>query len=312
MGRLFAVVFLAASISLSAQSPSSITPPPPQSARQALLEMVFGKGENDFQKHLPEDARLALIHKGETPETSTILRISTIGRELTAGGGHIETFDAGPILLLSNMNEHEKVEVDVERDGLIGEADEIELSVHYFKDGEAQPLPVVPGLTFTFKQEKEIWRLTELTAAAHIPLTDVDYLKGLRRQQDEETESQAKNRISLIAGAESGYMGRHPDLGYSCSLATLFAPDPGADPNTQVFDPGQGNDQWHGYRIALSACDGSPPSRFRITATPADPDAALKTFCSDETGALKFLPPGKTSNCFSRGKLVSADNTGTD
>lgn len=314
MGRLFAVVLLAVSIPLAAQSvtPSSITPPPPQSARQALLEMIFGKGETDFQKHLPEDARQALIHKGETPETSNILRVATIGRELTKESGHIETFDTGSILLVGNMSEHEKVEVDVERDGLIGEADEIELSIHYFKDGEPQSLPVVPGLTFTFKQEKEIWRLTELTAAAHIPLTDPDYLKGLRKQQDEETESQARNRINVIAGAESGYLGRHPDLGYSCSLQTLFAPDPGEDPNNQVFDPGQGNDQWYGYRIALSGCDGNPPSKFKITATPADPDAKLKTFCTDETGKLKFLPAGKTSNCFSRGNAVAQNPQGAD
>jgi hypothetical protein len=47
---LFVVV---GGISLDAQT---VSPPPPQSARQALLEMLFGKGENDFQKHLPEDA----------------------------------------------------------------------------------------------------------------------------------------------------------------------------------------------------------------------------------------------------------------
>ena len=64
----------------------TVTPPPPQSARQALLEMFLGKGENDFQKHLPEAAHQALIHKGETPETSSMLRISTIGRQMVAQG----------------------------------------------------------------------------------------------------------------------------------------------------------------------------------------------------------------------------------
>src|SRR5712672_204594 len=50
----FLFMAMAGSISLRAQT---ATPPPPQSARQALLEMLFGKGENDFKKHLPEDAR---------------------------------------------------------------------------------------------------------------------------------------------------------------------------------------------------------------------------------------------------------------
>src|SRR5258708_4322202 len=47
------LAILAGSIS-SAQTPA---PPPPQSARQALIEMFVGKGPDDFVKHLPEDAR---------------------------------------------------------------------------------------------------------------------------------------------------------------------------------------------------------------------------------------------------------------
>lgn len=288
-------------MSLCAQT---ATPPSPQSARQALLEMLFGKGENDFQKHLPEDARKALIHKGETPETSTILRMSTIGRQMTAQGEHVETFDTGSVLLSAAMNEHEKVEVDVDRDNLMGEADEIELSVHYYKDAQPQSLPVVPDLIFTLKQEKEIWRLTEITAAAHIPLTDPDYLKGLRKQQDEETESHAKDRVATIAGVESGYIGKHPEAGYSCSLSTLFARDPNGNPAEFVYDPGQGNEEWYGYRLTLIGCDGTPASKFQVIAVPIDSDAGLKTFCGDESGTVKFLAGGKASNCFSRGKPV--------
>jgi hypothetical protein len=280
------------------------TPPPPQSARQALLEMLFGKGENDFQKHLPEDARQTLIRKGETPETSTILRVSTISRQMIAQGEKVDTFDTGPIFLSAVMSDHERVECSVERDSLMGESDEIELSVHYYKDEQLQALPVVPDLIFTLKQEREIWRLTEITAAAHIPLTDPDYLKGLRKQQDEETESQARNRIAIIAGVETGYIGRHPEIGYSCSLSTLFARDPNANPAEFVFDPGQGNEEWYGYRVTLNGCEGTPPSKYRIAAVPADPDAGLKTFCSDESGTVKFVAGGKTSSCFSRGKPV--------
>jgi hypothetical protein len=304
----FLFVAMVGGISLRAQT---ATPPPPQSARQALLEMLFGKGENDFQKHLPEDARKTLIHKGETPETSTILRISTISRQVMSEGKHVETFETGSVFLSAEMNEHEKVEVDVDRDNLMGEADEIELSVHYYKDAQPQSLPVVPDLIFTLKQEKEIWRLTEITAAAHIPLTDPDYLKGLRKQQDEETESQVKNRMMMIASAEAGYIGKHPDLGYSCSISTLFSRDPN-NPADSVADPGQGNEEWYGYRVTLGGCEGSPPSKYRMTAVPIDSEEGLKTFCRDESGTTKFLATGKTSNCFSRGKPVSEDNGGTD
>lgn len=312
MGRLFAVLFLASSIPLSAQSASPVTPP--QSARQALLEMFFGKGENDFQKHLPDDARQVLIHKGETPETSTILRISTIGRELAKPGDRLETFETGPAILSSQMSEHEKVEINVERDSLIGETDEIELSVHYYKDGLEQSMPVVPQLIFTFKQEKEIWKLIEVTAAAHAPLTNPDYLKGLRKQQDEETESQAQNRINAIAFAESTYAGKHPDRGFSCSLPGLFAPDPAADPNEGggVADPGMGSDEFYGYKFTLDGCAGTPATKYKITATPADPDSTLKAFCSDESGTTKSIAASKAQNCSRRGTPVNAPNQGME
>jgi hypothetical protein len=129
---------------LLAQTPT-VTPPPPQSARQALLEMFLGKGESDFTKHLPETANQALIHKGDSPETNVILKISTIGRQMTAQGEHLESFETGPNLLVSEQNNgHEKYEIAVEHDTLLGEDDEIELSVHYYKDGQLQSLPVVP------------------------------------------------------------------------------------------------------------------------------------------------------------------------
>ena len=48
------------------------------------------------------------------------------------------------------------------------------------------------------------------------------------------------------------------------------------------------------YRFALTGCEGTPPSKYRITATPIDADAGMKTFCSDESGTIKFVTDGKT------------------
>jgi hypothetical protein len=276
--------------------------------------MFMGKGEDHFTKHLPEDARRTLIRKGETPETSTILKISTIGPQMLMQGEHIETFETGPTLLVNEQNNHrEKIEVDVERDSLIGDNDEIELSVHYYKDGQLQSLPIVPQLVFTLTQEKEVWRLIEITAAAHVPLTNPDYLKGLRQQQDEATEGQVKARIAVIAGAETSYVSKHPDLGYTCSLQNLFARDPGADPGESAafYDPGQGNDEWNGFRFTLAGCDGNPPSKYHITAMPTASDTGMRTFCSDESGSVKFVVE-KPSSCLTRGKPANSGNAGTD
>src|SRR5215831_12392051 len=179
---------------------------PEQSARQALIEMFMGKGENDFARHLPDPARAALLHKGETPETSVLLRISGAIRGLAAQREGLETFDTGPnILVTENVSNHERVEIAVEHDSFSGEEDEIELSVHVYRDAEPELLPVIPRLIFTLKQESEVWRVTELTVAAHVPLEDPDYLKGLRKQQDEVNESAAQARITMIAQAETNY-----------------------------------------------------------------------------------------------------------
>ncbi len=266
--------------------------------------MFLGKGANDFTKHLPDAVRQALIHKGDTPETSAALKISTIGRELAAQGGQIETFEAGPNLLISEQPQgQERIEVAVERDSLIGEDDEIELSFRWYKKGEPQTLPVVPRLIFTLRQEKEVWRLTEITALAHVPLTDPDYLKMLRTEQDEANESQIKARMNIIGVAETSYAGKHPDQGYSCTLATLFAPDP-ADAAAGFYDPGQGSEEYNGYRFTLSGCEGATASKYRLMAAPTDADSGRKAFCADESGTLKFMPAGKAGSCFSRGQKV--------
>jgi hypothetical protein len=310
--RHFFVMILLADLVLSSTARAQTSAPgqeSEQTARQALIEMFLGKGENDFVKHLPDETRRVLIRKGETPETSNILKVAMIGKELSAQNGKLETFDTGSTLLVSeDVKANEKVEITVEHDILTGENDEIELSVQYYKDHQLVSLPVVPRFTFTFHQEKEIWRLVEVTAAAHVPLTDPDYLKGLRKEQDESLESQAKWRVNAIMSAEASYNGKHPDLGYNCSLQTLFARDPDATPeNGGPFDPGQGNPEWNGYRFAITDCEGMPPSKYRVTATPNDPDADLKTFCADQTGNMKFVDTEKPSTCFSRGHSVNSD-----
>jgi len=311
MRQIWLASFLtvAGSISLTAQTPSqTATPPPPQSARQALIEMFMGKGENDFAKHPPEATRQMLIHKGETPETSVVLRISMIGRQMAAQGEHLETFDSGPTISLNQQKDgHEKIEVAVEHDSLLGEDDEIELSVHYYKDSQPQSLPVVPRLIFTLRQEKEIWRLTEMTVAAHVPLTDPDYLRGLRKEQDEANESAAQMRVTMIAAAETGYAAKHPDSGYTCTLSALFARDPASasQEGGAYFDPGQGNEESTGYRFMLTGCDGVPALKYHLMAVPVDPDASVKTFCSDESGTPKFVTTGKSTSCFSRGQAMN-------
>jgi hypothetical protein len=162
-----------------------------------------------------------LIHKDESPESSIVLRIAAAGRSMAAQGRTVETFDTGPNILVTEQSDNERVEVAVEHDSLMGDQDEIELSIHGYKDGQEENLPVIPRLIFTLQQEKDVWRLTEITVAAHIPLTDPDYLKGLRKQQDEANEQMAQMRMNMIVNGQKAYSAAHPEIGYACTLSSL-------------------------------------------------------------------------------------------
>lgn len=300
-----ALVALTFAVCCAAQSSQA----PPQTARQALIEMFLGKGENDFAKHLPDEARQALIRKGENPESSFVLRIATAGRSAAGQGEHIETFDAGPNILVADQpGRHERVEVAVEHDSLLGEQDEIELSIHFYRNGQEQTLPVIPRVIFTFSQEKEVWKLAEVTVAGHMPLTDPDYLKQLRKEQDEANERMVQMRMMMLTTAQKNYAAAHPEAGYACTLSTLATanPQPGEPGNMMTMDPGQGSEEWNGYRFSVSACQGKPSSKYRVTAAPIDPDSQAKTFCADESGKVKFITEGKPATCFTNGQELSA------
>ena len=296
------LALIALSCPLFSQDVAQDAKPPEQSPRQALIEMFMGKGENDFAKHLPDAARTVLLHKGESRETSYLLKISSAIRGLEQQGEKIETYEDGPnILVAENKNIHEKVEVGVEHDSFSGEEDEIELSVHVSKNDEPEFLPVVPRLIFTLKQENDIWRVSELTLAAHVPLEDADYLKGLRKQQDQANESAAQARVGMIVNMETAYATSHADVGYVCQLGNLY-PSPDGEPNAQAPFA---DTEFNGYRISLSGCEGKPSKTYRLTASPIDSDSEMKKFCVDESGTLKATEPAYSSACFSDGKIVN-------
>jgi len=283
--------------------------PPPQSARQALLEMFLAKGSADFAKHLPDTARQALIHKGETAESSAVLRIAEIGHQMTTQSEHLETFDTGSTILeLQQNNGHEKIQVTVEHDSTMGDDEEIELSLHVYKDGMEEALPVLPRLTFTMRQENKIWKLIELSAAARVPLTDEDYLKGLRKQQNESLEAGARQHLSMIMAAENDYASRHADVGNTCVLGSLFAVDPSsaAEQGLPFYGLDMAKEEWRAYRFSLTGCKGTPASKYRISAVPLDRDSELKTFCADQSGRLKFVVGESASTCFSKGESAGS------
>ena len=173
MRRLFAVVVVLLASSLSAQNPSVLTPPLPQTARQALIEMFFGQASNHLEKHLPDVTRKTFKRMDSGNGQSFLGEFSMFATQAKASGEKFETFDTGTTLLTAEDPrgvDNEKVEITVERDDLIGEEDEIELALHMTRGGEKETLPFIPHFTFSMRPESDVWRLNEISVTVRLPL----------------------------------------------------------------------------------------------------------------------------------------------
>ena len=278
---------------------------PPQTARQALLEMLTGNTPGAFEKHLPEATRKALLNGGD-PSTSPILReFSIFSAGLAANRKQVQTFESGPLLvLLEEGNGQHKLEVAVERDDLMGDADEIELSFRSYKEGVPEPLPVVPRLTLSMKQEKDIWKLDEITLALRVPLGDPEFLKGLQKAQNSASESSAVANLRTLNTAEISYAASFPERGYTCKLAELGGFGPGNESKPEhalLIDDTLASGKKSGYVFSIRGCDVRPASKYQATAVPADPESGMKAFCSDESVILRYAVDGKAATCLGEG-----------
>ena len=306
----FALLMLLISVSLSAQTVQAIQPaPPPQSPRQALLEMFMGTSPNHLEKHLPEAAKKAFHQLQSGGNMMFLSEISGMGAQAKASGG-LQIMETGPILLtVEEPGSREKFEVVVERDDLVGDEDEIDLSFHLYKNGQQQTLPVLPRLTFMMKTESDVWRLNEIVFSARVPLADPDFLKDvvkdLQEKQRSRNDAQASWSIRLIGNAEKQYQSKHPDRGFTCSLSQLAAAS--KEGQGIPIDDELGAGQKNGYVFALTGCDSM---HFKVAAEPAVAGGGQRAFCSDESGVIKVAKNGKATTCLNSGEPLSEGVTG--
>jgi hypothetical protein len=299
----------------------------PQTARQALLEMFFSKTPGTFEKHLPQATRTALRKAGSTSSTSFLTGFSAMTSQLTTHGQQLQTFEAGPTLVqIEDPQTHNKFEITMERDDLLGDEDDLELSFHGSKDGETQTAGAKFGLTFTMKQEASIWRLSAISATVGVSLTDPEFLKALDTKlrpgisaapagdtttliapnaMTAANESAAVGAVRAFNTAEISYAATFPGHGFTCTLSDLGGMGSGSgvtEHQAMLIDPRLASGRKNGYVFALTGCDGTPASRYSITAVPADPTSGIRAFCSDESAVIRFSIDGKANSCLNMGK----------
>ena len=293
--------------SLNAQSP-----PPPQTARQALIEMFFGTAANHLEKHLPDKTRNAFKRMSGTNGMSMLDEFSMFANMTKASGAKFETFDTGPTLLqVEEAEQNEKTEITVEGDSLSGDEDQIDVTLHITKDGTEQILPFIPRFTFVMKTEADIWRLNEISVAIRVPLADPDFLKTIEQQNSKQNEQGAQMGLRVIIAAQTSY--RSARGTYACSLSGLMGKGQGSNNGGALASNGPFADlatgKHAGYVYVISGCDGA---RYKVVAEPEVAGSGQRAFCSDESGAMRAAADGRATTCLSRGEAVAEEKVAGD
>jgi len=303
----------------------------PQTARQALIEMFFSKTPGTLIKHLPVVTRAALEKSGAL---ASLQQYSTMAAQLQTQGQNVQTFETGSVLLSGeNPKTGDKVEVTVENDALRGDQDDIAVSFQTYKNGAAQKTPFMPEITFSMKQEAEIWKLNEISVTIHLPLADPDFLKAITEKvtpragagttatTDATGTFVPRSEVSVQAGggdamviaamrtiltAEVKYASSYPAVGYSCTLSDLDGFG-GGTPNehqAMLINSGLASGKKYGFMFTLSGCGASPATSFHLTAAPNGNSYGRKAFCADQSGVIRSSSDGNPATCVASGTPV--------
>ncbi len=309
-----------AAILWAANATAGETAAAPQTARQALIEMFFGKMPGTFAKHLPMATRAALEKAGAL---ATLQQYSALASQLQTQGQNLQTFESGPLLLAGeDPKTGQKVEITVQNDALRGDHDDIQLSFRVYKNGELQLTPFMPQITFSMKRETQLWTLNEIAVTIHLPLADPDFLKAITEKMKPQpattstfttrsensaqatgSDTQVLAAMRTIVTAEVTYSATFPTVGYTCSLSDLDGFG-GGTPNehqAMLINSGLASGKRYGFVFTLSGCGGAPATSFHLTAAPNGNTIGRKAFCADQAGVIQSVDDGNPATCLARG-----------
>lgn len=314
----FATLFLLFAILSHAQQQQ--TPPaPPQSPRQALIEIANGQVE----KHLTVEVQQLLKQPENKQALVTLGFASSLKREL---GQDVQLFESGPVLLsINDPKDHRKIEVQVNNDDMSGDQDVLELSVHSFRDGVEQDeewQTFLSHFTVTMVRQQSTWRLSKIGIGVDLAVGDPEFLKktylkamngdgpgmvganvgmDVHRssgsgEPEQTRELSPSQLVTLLGAAEQTYAHQNAETGFTCSIADL-AHSPFLVNNSAQISGGS----YNGYKISLTGCQGKPAGSFQITVEPM-PGKGGKAYCTDATHNIRVSDDGRGATCLVAGK----------
>ena len=269
-----------------------------QTPRQTLVEIIRS---GDILSHLP-DATQAAIEKSGSASS-----LSMPTWQLQAMSKSMQVFPAGSVLLTLAQPSGDKFQVNVDRDDLSGDRDQMELSIHGFRNGQEQALGgISPRLLLGMMLERGTWRIQQVGLNIALKLDDPEFLRSLQQKAAQRAgngdEAVAISTMRQIARAERMSSAQSPARGFTCSLRDL-APVTDRRTSTPVLSPELASGQVNNYSYTLSRCGTAPSTTYQVLAVPSQP--GRRAFCADQTGQLKSAPADQAATCMSAGAPVS-------
>src|SRR5205807_3624656 len=237
-----------------------------------------------------------------------------------SGGPEFQVFENGPILFsVDNQKDRQKIELRIESNAMRGETADMDLSLHTFKDGIEESLPVGFHILLGLKQQQDIWRLNAITFSAKIPVGDPKLfdpatwnrtLLAGRAMGVGGADLGAANvpekipvarAVKMVGMAENVYLKKHPGAGFTCNFADLVNVGKGFD-NGEAYtylDPEFATGVYNGYRFTLSGCGSAS---FQVAAEPVK--GSGKAYCSDATSTLRAADDGHGATCLVSGRVT--------
>ncbi len=313
-------VFLLSALSCSslfAQQQASA--PPPQTPRQALIEMITG-GQQGALKHLTVEMQKSLAGDGKNNSAPDLAMFD----QIKSASSDFQVFETGQVLLSANdPKNNEKFEVHVDSDDLSGDTDNMDISFHQSRDGIEKEVPyaaLLSRFTVGLKRQDNVWRLNEISINIKVPLGDPRLMEKFGNgmpgmgmfggkiggasggKADAPRDLPPKEAIMMVAFTESTFASVHPEVGFTCALGDLAELNH-FNLDARIFS----GEPYRGYKFALSGCQGKPSGSFHLVAEPVSPGAGLKAYCTDATHNVRTSDDGRGSSCLISGKSPRMD-----
>ena len=297
---------------------------PEQSPRKAILEMFSGS-EDAFKKHLTLEVqeKIKELLKNSSPGGVDPMQSLTLAK--AAAGDNLESFDAGPILFsYNNPQQHERLEIRIDSEDLQRDQDEMQVSLHAFRSGLEEDLPLGLRLVLAWKLQQNVWRLNAVTVSARVAVGDprvfdksswippaiapmvakADSPAATPVAMNDPAKMPAARAVRLFALAENIYAKKHPETGFTCFISELVGVGKGLDDGEPYtfMDPEFANGVYNGYKFSLSGCAGNPVRSFHVIAEPVSGNG--RAYCSDTTRDLHASDDGIGAHCLMSGKIV--------